>query len=188
MATMGALGLDTALAPTAVLPKGTAPFGGGLAAADAGPWRAADMPRPTTSVSTSAPNICRTPTILTPAGRLLTSCCGGSSGALVDGVDQQAQARVVEAVEAEGQPGQLGIIVALGRKGGGGADGAAGDDVGETTVEVGQLCLARFHLHPQHEEVAHPADRVVVAVEAQDLRAGLLHGVGHLEQSPVVGG
>ena len=45
-----------------------------------------------------------------------------SAGALVDGVDQHAQAGVVEPVEAEGEPGELGGVVELGREGGGGAD------------------------------------------------------------------
>ena len=41
----------------------------------------------------------------------------GSPRALVHGVDELAQAGEVEAVEAQGQPGQLGVVVALGREG-----------------------------------------------------------------------
>src|SRR6516164_5915563 len=83
MPTMGALGLVAALAPTAVLPKGTAPFGGGLAAtvpsggavsaADAAPLPATGTLRPTRRTNTRAPKARRTPTILTAPRRPVLS-------------------------------------------------------------------------------------------------------------------
>ena len=74
-----------------------------------------------------------------------------------------------------------------GGKGAGGPDGAAHDDVGEAPVQVGQLGLARLHLQPQHQQVAHPAARVVVAVEAEDLLGSPPPRVGDLEEGAVLG-
>ena len=81
----------------------------------------------------------------------------------------RAKCQLVEAQANRGSSGWS--LLTLGREGAGGADGAPDDDVGEALVQVGQLGLARLRLDAEHQEVAHPAARVVVAVEAQDLLA-----------------
>ena len=117
-----------------------------------------------------------------PGGRRRTASTRDTfSRRLVEGVDQLPQPGVVDPVEAQGHPGQLEVVVAraLGREGLGGPDRARRHDVGEAPVELGQLGPAGGDLQPEHQEVADPPARVVVAVEAEDLGGRLVDRVGH---------
>ena len=73
----------------------------------------------------------------------------------------------MEAINRKARRGSSGWSLRSGGNAATGADCAPHDDVAEALVEVRQLRLARRHLHPQHQEIAHPAARVVVAIEAR---------------------
>ena len=96
----------------------------------------------------------------------------------------------MDPVEPEGDPRELEVIVsrALRSERLRGPDPSLHDDVLRTGSSSSARCLSRRSLlQPDHEEVAHPPARVVVAIEAEDLVGGLVHVVGDLVKSVVVG-
>lgn len=96
----------------------------------------------------------------------------------------------MEAIEAEGQPGKVDVVVPRALRGEGRrrVDGARDDDVGEPAVELPQLRRGRLRLQAQHEQIAHEPARVLVPVEAQHLGRRFVDGVGHPEAGHVLGG
>ena len=95
----------------------------------------------------------------------------------VEGVDELAQAGVGDAVEAQRQPGQVREVLAASFGGQRGVEDADRADAGRrrtrsdsaaTSSSVGRDSQA------DDQGVAHPAQRVVVAVEAEDLGGGVL--------------
>ena len=72
---------------------------------------------------------------------------------VVDGVDHQAEAGPVGAVEAEAEPGEVDVVVVgdLGRRRLGGLDAAARHDVGELVVEAFELLVGREFPEADHE-------------------------------------
>ena len=94
----------------------------------------------------------------------------------------------MEAIEPEGQAGELGMVVALGRECGRGADACPAATMSPkrllrsaSSALLGATSTRSTRRSPTQRQ------RVVVAIEAEDLRARLLHGVGHLEERNVIG-
>ena len=110
-----------------------------------------------------------------PDGAQQTLRCTQTLGCLgderVDEVDQGAEIAVAVLGEGEADAGELDVVVvaALDVERGRGLDRAAGDEMAEPLVELGELLRRRLVLQAQDQEVADVADRVVVGVEPVDL-------------------